>query len=496
MTVSRWVVLVLALLGVALSLWRLEGARAGLERTELAVGSTPATVWRLPGAGPAPVVVIAHGFAGSRPLMEGFAEGLARAGYIAVAYDLAGHGRNPVPMSGDVTSIDGTTRVLMDEMGRVADAALALPGADGRLALVGHSMASDLVVRQALRDPRVGAVVAVSLFTRAATADRPGNLLVVTGAWEGGLTGEALRVVRLTDPGARFSETVGVPGNARRAVLAPGVEHVGVLYSRTTLAETRDWLNAAFGRGEAPEVPLRGPWVLLLMVSLVAAVWPLVGVLRRWRAGVPPPRLAGWLFWVALVVPAVVTPLVLVPLRISFLPVLVADYLAVHFAVMGALTLALAAVFGGVRLGGWRVVPLALPVAVFGILVFGQALDAYVASFWPVGPRVPVVLAMAAGAVPFLTADAVLTEGGRAGWGRVIAVRAVALGSLGLAVALDFERLLFLVIILPVLLLFYVLFGMLGGWVGRATWRPGVQGLGLGIFLGWALGVTFPMFAA
>lgn len=147
-------------------------------------------------------------------------------------------------------------------------------------------------------------------------------------------------------------------------------------------------------------------------------------------------------------------------------------------------------------MGAWKVVPLALPVAVFGILVFGKALDVYVASFWPVGPRVPVVLAMALGAVPFLTADAVLTEGGRAGWGRVIAVRAVALGSLGLAVALDFERLLFLIIILPVLLLFYALFGTLGGWVGRATWRPGVQGLGLGIFLGWALGVTFPMFAA
>lgn len=496
MTGSRWIVLVLALCGVALSLWRLEGARAGLERAELAVGETPATVWRLPGAAPAPVVVIAHGFAGSRPLMEGFAEALARAGYIAVAYDLAGHGGNPVPMSGDVSSIDGTTRVLMDEMARVADAALALPGADGRLALVGHSMASDLVLRQAMRDPRVGAVVAVSLFTKAATAAEPRNLLVVTGEWEGGLTAEALRVVRLTDPGAGASQTVGVPGNLRRAVLAPGVEHVGVLYSRTTLVETRDWLNAAFGRTEVPEVPLRGPWVMLLMASLVAAVWPLVGILRRWRAEAPPPRLAGWRFWAVLVGPAVVTPLVLMPLQIRFLPVLVADYLAVHFAVMGGLTLALAAAFGGVRLGGWRVVPLALPVVVFGILVFGQALDVYVASFWPVGPRVPVVLAMALGAVPFLTADAVLTEGGRAGWGRVFAVRAVALGSLGLAVALDFERLLFLVIILPVLLLFYALFGTLGGWVGRATWRPGVQGLGLGIFLGWALGVTFPMFAA
>ena len=201
-------------------------------------------------------------------------------------------------------------------------------------------------------------------------------------------------------------------------------------------------------------------------------------------------------FRLTLALPALATPLILAPLKISFLPVLVADYLAVHFALMGALTLALCAAFGALRPGGWRALVLALPVALFAILIFGQGLDRYVASFWPTGPRIPVVLAMALGAVPFLLADATLTEGGRARWTRTLAVRATALASLGLAVALDFERLMFLLIILPVLLLFYLLFGTLGGWVGRATWRPGVQGVALGIFLGWALGVTFPMFAA
>ena len=152
MGVIRLAVLVLALIGAALSVWRLEAGRAGLVITPLSVGTTPATVYRLPGDAPAPVVVIAHGFAGSRPLMDSIALTLARAGYIAVSYDLMGHGRNPVPMSGDVTRIDGTTTVLMDELARVSDAGLALPGADGRLALVGHSMASDIVVRQGVRD--------------------------------------------------------------------------------------------------------------------------------------------------------------------------------------------------------------------------------------------------------------------------------------------------------------------------------------------------------
>ena len=53
-----------------------------------------------------------------------------------------GHGRNPVPMSGDVTSVDGTTQLLMDETGRVTDAVLEATGAEPRVALLGHSMAS------------------------------------------------------------------------------------------------------------------------------------------------------------------------------------------------------------------------------------------------------------------------------------------------------------------------------------------------------------------
>jgi hypothetical protein len=496
---ARWAILILALAAAALSVWQLERARSGLVITALQVGATPATVYRLPEAGPAPVAVIAHGFAGSRQLMEGFALVLARAGYIAVSYDLEGHGRNPVPMSGDVTQVDGTTQLLMDELARVSDAALALPGADGRLALLGHSMASDIVVRQAIRDPRVAAVVAVSLFSRAVTATAPRDLLVIAGAWETMLAAEADRVLRLADPAAQLGQTVGDPaaGTGRRAVLAPMVEHVGVLYAPTTLRESRNWLNAVFDRTGEGGVPARGGWIALLLVSIVALGWPLAGLLQRFRAPAPPPRLARGRFLLALVLPAVATPVLLAPFDLRFLPVLVADYLAVHLGVYGLCILALAWALGGVRPSRAGVaLLLALPVAAFGIVVFGGPLDRYVASFLPVAGRIPVVLAMAAGAVPFLLADAVLTEGGRAPVWRVLAVRGAALASLGLAVALDFERLFFLLIILPVILVFFLLFGTVGGWVGRATWRPAAAGVGLGLFLAWALAVTFPMFAA
>jgi len=66
---------------------------------------------------------------------------------------------------------------------------------------------------------------------------------------------------------------------------------------------------------------------------------------------------------------------------------------------------------------------------------------------------------------------------------------------LGAAVALDFNRLFFLLIIIPVIVVFFTIFGVMGGWVGRKTGSPCAVGIGLGLLLAWALGVSFPMFA-
>lgn len=134
-------------------------------------------------------------------------------------------------MSGDVTDIMGTTQLLLDEIAWVTDWAVGLPGVDGRVALVGHSMLSDLVVRAGIADDRVEAVVAISMFSGAVTAEEPVNLLVLNGQWEGALRAEAVRV--MAELGALEGETVGTPGDgfARRAVPVPFAEHVSVLFA-------------------------------------------------------------------------------------------------------------------------------------------------------------------------------------------------------------------------------------------------------------------------
>jgi hypothetical protein len=93
-----------------------------------------------------------------------------------------------------------------------------------------------------------------------------------------------------------------------------------------------------------------------------------------------------------------------------------------------------------------------------------------------------------------MAADALATLATGASVLRRLAARAALLGSLALAVALDFERLFFLAIIFPVIVLFFLVFGSMGRWVGiRAGATP--VGLALGLILAWSLGVSFPMFA-
>lgn len=480
---------VLAVLALVSGIVLLERPRAGLEIREIRAGSTPVTLMQRPGAD-GPLVVIAHGFAGSRQLMAAWQLTLAQAGYVTASFDFEGHGRNPVPMSGDVTSVDGTTRLLMDETARVTDAALAATGAAPRVALLGHSMASDIVVRQGLRDPRVEAIVGVSLFSQAVTAEEPRNLLIVNGAWEAMLREEAVRV--MAEIGAEEGETVGTPGEgfARRAVAAPMVEHVGVLYSPTALREARAWLDATFGMeaGGGPVAAI-GPAILLALLGVVLLARVLSSALPE---GPAPARPSARRFWLMAAGPAVATPLLLAPFDTRFLPVLVADYLALHLAVYGGLVLALAAWSGALPARrGWL---WGLALAAYGLLAFGGIMDRHVASFVPVAARVPVMGAILPGAILAMLGDAVLLEAGRARLWRRWAARILFLVSLGIAVALDFERLFFLLIILPVILLFYLSFGLMGAWVGRRTGSVLAMGLGLGIILGWSLGVTFPLF--
>lgn len=479
---------VLALLLAGWALWVLEGARAGVTLTDTRIGDTPVTIYDGPedSAGSGPPVVIAHGFAGSRQMMQGYALVLAQAGYSVWTFDFEGHGQNPVPMSGDTDSITGTTQLLVEQTRAVMDAA-----AQGQtpIALVGHSMATDILVRVAEADPRAGPLVLISAFSQAITPEHPQAALLIPGAWEGHLADFALEAVRMVDPGAGFGETVTAGDVTRRAVLAPYVEHVAVLQSRVARAETLSWLNAFYDRTTPAPVPPTG-WALIALLAACTMLTPAIARLFPAREEEPEPLTRREWALVA-VLPALAAPPLATLIDLQTLPVLVADYLAVHLALYGGVQLALLAWLGHV---GRRVNLLAaLVLLAWALGTFGLALHRYGANFLPNEPRLWIIAALSLGALPFMLGDA-LTNFAAPLWRR-IAGRAVFLASLGVAVALDFEGLFFLLMIAPVIVLFFLTFGTMGrAFAHRAG--PLTAGLGLGLVLAWALGVSFPLFAA
>jgi len=156
---------------------------------------------------------------------------------------------------------------------------------DGRVALSGHSMAGEVIARTAALEPDVAAVVAISLFSPAVTAETPHKLFVTAGAREGRLAAEAFRVAGLASASEppSFGVTRGrfADGTARRAVVAPGIEHVGVEFAPATLLETR--------RGFLLPLAAATAGCAAFTAELLGGSQPLIadGALPRGRGGRP-----------------------------------------------------------------------------------------------------------------------------------------------------------------------------------------------------------------
>lgn len=495
----RLVAAALAAAAILVGLWQLEAAKTGLVITPGRVGVIPVTVFAQSATGAAPVVVVAHGFAGSQQLMLPFAVTLARNGYRVVTFDFPGHGQNPAPLTGGLADDSARGAVLTRALDAVVGFAQGLPGGE-RMALLGHSMASDIVVGFARTHPDIQATVAVSLFSPSVTAASPRNLLVIAGSLEPAMIrDEGLRIARMTaGDAAQQRVTYGrfEDGTARRSTLSGGVEHIGVLFSRQSLAETLDWLNQAFGQQGDGWIDARGPWLGLLYLGLVALAWPLSALLPR-VAAVP---LGAGLRWRRLlplaVLPALLAPLILWRVPTDFLPSLLGDYLTVHYAVYGLLTAAGLLLLRRPIAGRCRAVPFmaaSVLVAAYCILAVGLPIDRYVTSFLLPPGRVLIMLAVLVGTLAYSVADEWATRGPGARRGAYAATKACFVLSLVLAIALNPARLFFLIIIVPVILLFLIVYGLFSGWAYRRTGHPLVGAAAVALAFAWAIAATFPV---
>ena len=92
-------------------------------------------------------VIIGHGFAGSKEMMRQIAYDVANAGSNAVLFDFIGHGSNPHKLINQPTEITGTTQQLVNQLSDIIKFIYEKFGNEISISLVGHSMASDIVIR-------------------------------------------------------------------------------------------------------------------------------------------------------------------------------------------------------------------------------------------------------------------------------------------------------------------------------------------------------------
>jgi hypothetical protein len=102
------------------------------------------------------------------------------------------------------------------------------------------------------------------------------------------------------------------------------------------------------------------------------------------------------------------------------------------------------------------------------------------------------ILAMLAGTAPYFIADEWATRGASAPWGGYAVTKLLFAASLLLAVTLNLQRLFFLIIIVPVILIFFIVYGLFSTWAFGRTQHPLAGGLANALAFAWAIAVTFP----
>lgn len=496
MRVRGWVAGCVGLLMVSICVWQILTVSRGLEVTRFRTASPPFTLVepKAPERGSRPLVLVAHGIAGSEVIMRGFGYTLAYAGYTVALWDFGGHGANARPFSSG-----GASSALLED----AEAVLAQATAQSRqsgdardqqaFAILGHSMGSGLALLFGQEHPETAATIAVSPTGQQVTTELPHNLLLMAGSLEGRFVGNAQN--RLSEAGGEGGDPT--VGSARRLVVIPGVEHISILFSPTAHAVARDWLDSTFGPqpGAVTYVDRRIRWYGLgLLGALVAAFSfaPLIGG----SGTIPTPRSVRPLVWrlASLLGGGILSTLSLwlashVGLEPhSFLGLIVGGYLLVWFALAGLASLLILwqrpllpkprALWAGLAafLALWLGVGLLGQLVWLPWLLIPQRL-----MLWPLGVALTLPWFLAAGQV--LEGSSAV---GRTGWW--LACSATVAGCTFVAFLLSPE-LGFLILILPVFPAILGFHAVVAG-AYRPRWAFALSG---SLFTSWLVLAVFPL---
>ncbi|MBF2066878.1 MAG: alpha/beta hydrolase [Calothrix sp. C42_A2020_038] len=285
MSSKRILALIIALLLIALSWWNVLAAEASLVIRHIQRAGVPLLYMapQLQNDQKVPGVLIAHGYAGSKQLMLGYAYTFAHAGYAVMLWDFNSHAANTQPLQPDS---------LSSNLNVAYTALIEQPEVDTlRLATLGHSMGSGAVMSAAIDNgSNYAATIAVSPTGARPTPNAPRNLQLQAGSWEGRFIENAQRLLRAAGGENRnFAD-----GRARELVIIPNAEHITILFRTGSHEAARNWLDTTFGvQRQSNYVDHRIIWYFIqLLAWLVAlgAITPIFNVNLSQKS----PKIVNW----------------------------------------------------------------------------------------------------------------------------------------------------------------------------------------------------------
>lgn len=492
MTRQRLFLLLMAFCLIGICWWGVVVARAELVVRSLyregvpLLYVTPQTQQKIPG------VLVAHGFAGSKQLMLGYAHVLAHAGYGVMLWDFGGHGINRIPLEKDSLQkyIDIATGALLEQ-----------PEIDpSRLALVGHSMGSGAVMSAAIRDNnRYTATVAISPTSAEVTSSSPANLQLQAGSNEGVFVANAEKLLKQ----AGGENQNFVDKKARSLVIVPNADHISILFSNYSHQSVKNWLNATFRLTDNSQyIDRRMSWYILHLLTwlfILAVAAPMLKKLLPHK----PYKLSAIKTWGGLAIVPVITPigLILINLAIGILKwfnliqvemqniggFLLSGVLGIWFFIAGTVWLGIIR-----RLPRPKINSLLMGLLLFGVLwvAFGAIADRVWLQWLLITPRFILWLLLSFACLPWFLASGLVQQNTgifqRFVWWLAQNLAIIS----GLLVAIYFlPQLGFLLMLLPIFPIIIALLSFVAAQVDDA-WS---YALGSTLFFAWIIAAVFPL---
>lgn len=495
------------------------------------------------------VAVIVHGYSADKEMMSGLAVDLARAGVTTYTFDLPGHGASTAPYAAP-----GTQNVvprLVSSVGEVVDYALAHADTPHpRLVLIGYSIGTIAAGEYALQHPTLSnlqaTVLVAGLLNDQPTLTNPRNLLVLSGQFDlPGIndisrkliaSGCDVPVARVADS---YSCAVDAPHNQtvmRQREVLRGLDHISIITAGSTHTTILNWLGTTVDPtitsnhvvGDA-----RIHWTLFGLLGAALGALGLIGLGSTWlrlapaaeevavtaaesgergkgkrslwrRLGVIAGALAvglaamrWWLptnFWLP------------EPAPFGFIQQQVSGDVALLLLVAGVALWAAIRFIPGVRsLAEWpvrsRILPqvaLAAAVAAFLYFTLGkissfgwESLALSPARLWRAGVYVLMIWPFFWGVQALLTGYTRRTgRGARADLAATLLIVASFVG----AILMNFARLSYLGILLPVVTVMLLAFIGLAAWARRTVAVPvWLLSVAQALLMGWLLAATLPL---